>query len=147
MVLRLKIGRVELFNKQFYRLVKKGKVIRQIPYYEQGKLIFVDFGPEQALEKIFEQIKFLFDPTGQVVANRLAQGEPLLATKKSLWEKQRQFIPTSNLRDIIKKSEEIREQEIQMIQSYEQQERQDYYDWLRQIKCYCFEKYGRKKIV
>lgn len=101
---RLTNGRIQLFNKHFYRL-QEGKVTRQFIEFENGKKNFVDFGKEQELATVFQQIKILFDPKGKVVATRLSVNEPLVAKKDSMWAKETLSKRQKHLNELAKRSE------------------------------------------
>jgi hypothetical protein len=80
----LSSGRVQLFNKKFYRL-EFGKVIRQVPMYENGQLQFLDFGGWLELKKIFREIKLLFSSEGKLLGKRLSSDHTLHAIDSSVW--------------------------------------------------------------
>ncbi|MDA9472042.1 hypothetical protein [Enterococcus sp. 5H] len=122
---RIEKGRIQLFNGHFYRLVR-GKVIRQFICWEHGQQIFEDFGKEQRIEKIFQQIKLLFDPTGKIVATRTMSGEPLFAKKESIWQGSG-LAMKYGLSDVLR--------------IYHETEAVDFCQWLKEMKRHCYTHY------
>jgi hypothetical protein len=119
--------RVELFDRKFYRL-QNGKAIRQIVIHENGVSCFTDFGKEIDLEKIYSQIKLVYDPEGKIVANRMTTAGDLVAKPNSIWHK-----------EITNKPEPMNEE----IRAYLKQEAFEHYLWLKNIRNYSYEKYGK----
>ena len=128
-LLRLENGRVQLFNQHFYR-VNKGKVVRQIPMYDNGERYFIDWGSGKELEEIFLQIKLLFDPAGKIVAIRTTTGESLIAKENSIWH----TVVASKPKTMDK-----------LTRLYEEQEAFEFYQWLNGIRSHCYNTYGKKE--
>lgn len=129
---RLKNGRVQLFNKQFYRL-HKGKVIRQLAVFENGVQVFKDWGEPKDVSVILQQIKLLFDPSGEIVAYRKMAGEELLIKKGSIWDNKKLTKHQQQLNELARRSElYLRVEEI---------------EWAEKNRAYCSQKYGRKKML
>ncbi|MBP2098894.1 hypothetical protein [Enterococcus rivorum] len=83
-LLGMEKGRIQLFNKQFY-WIARGVAYHQVVLYEQGVPVYQTVGERQTLESLFDRIKFVFSPSGKVIARRIAHEEPLLLGKKE-WE-------------------------------------------------------------
>ena len=131
MMLRLECGRVQLFNKHFYR-VCRGKVIRQFLVYKEGNQYFEDWGSERNIQEVYDQIKLVFEPTGKIVAVRATKDECLVVKADSLWH-----------RSILPKPAPLTTTE-KLIRQYHEEEARDYYRWLRDMRSYSNKKYGSK---
>lgn len=131
-MLRLECGRVQLFNKHFYRLCK-GKAIRQFLGYKEGKQYFEDWGSERNIQEIYDQIKLTFDPTGKIVAVRATKRECLVVKTDSVWH--RTSLPKPAPLTATEK----------LIRQYHEDEALNYYRWLRDMHSYSNKKYGQQK--
>ncbi|MFD2308784.1 hypothetical protein [Enterococcus termitis] len=128
-VLRLESGRVQLFNRHFYRICK-GKAFRQIITYENGLQQFVDLGSAVEIPKIYDQIKLVFDSEGKIVAVRTTEKASLVAKDNSVWQ-----------RSLISRYKPMSKE----LRAYHEQEALEYYNWIKREKMYCYQKYGKKK--
>lgn len=76
--------KVQLFNGQHWRIEPEGKAYRFTRFYEKGEPMDIDF-QTGSLEKIYPQIKLLFNPKGALIANRLNSQGRLLTNRENKW--------------------------------------------------------------
>lgn len=76
---------VQLLNGQKWR-IENDKAFRYATLFENGKPQPIDFA-KSTLEKIYPEIKLLFDTKGRVIAQRLNRNCRLLTTRENKWLK------------------------------------------------------------
>ena len=74
---------VQLFNGQKWRL-EKDKGFRYTTLFDNGKPQKIYFASEKT-EKLFSEIKILFDKKGCIVAQRINRNCRLLTTRENKW--------------------------------------------------------------
>ena len=75
--------KVQLFNGQHWK-INQEKAFRYATFFEGGKPVEVEFASETT-ERIYPQIKLVYDQRGKIIAQRLNSNCRLLTTQCNEW--------------------------------------------------------------